>query len=193
MTHRSTSTTSVATTTPVPDSRPLRSQAQPRSPTYPAVRWRGHGAANLWGGLASKGHPLGASGLAMVYELVTQLRGEAGARQARGTYVAMAENGRWSHRLRRGDLRCHDPAPNLGFGVKPLGLVQRGRVDRRDRSPRPLTGPSMHQRPDNSLSYRDLTTMPWMSQRLGVAPVPGHPAQISSCQRVVAAISAREL
>jgi len=36
---------------------------------------------NTSGGLKSKGHPLGASGVAQVYELVTQLRGSAGARQ----------------------------------------------------------------------------------------------------------------
>jgi acetyl-CoA acetyltransferase len=36
---------------------------------------------NLSGGLVSKGHPVAASGLAMIHELVTQLRGEAGARQ----------------------------------------------------------------------------------------------------------------
>ncbi|MFD1515617.1 thiolase C-terminal domain-containing protein [Halomarina rubra] len=36
---------------------------------------------NTSGGLKSKGHPLGASGVAQVYELVMQLRGEAGARQ----------------------------------------------------------------------------------------------------------------
>lgn len=37
---------------------------------------------NLSGGLISKGHPLGATGLGMIDEVVTQLRGEAGDRQA---------------------------------------------------------------------------------------------------------------
>jgi acetyl-CoA acetyltransferase len=37
---------------------------------------------NLSGGLISKGHPLAASGLGMIHELVTQLRGEAKERQA---------------------------------------------------------------------------------------------------------------
>ncbi|MFQ6084766.1 MAG: thiolase domain-containing protein [Candidatus Bathyarchaeia archaeon] len=37
---------------------------------------------NLSGGLKAKGHPLGATGCSMAYELVTQLRGEAGKRQA---------------------------------------------------------------------------------------------------------------
>ena len=36
---------------------------------------------NPSGGLMSKGHPLGATGLAQCVELVTQMRGEAGARQ----------------------------------------------------------------------------------------------------------------
>jgi sterol carrier protein 2 len=39
---------------------------------------------NPSGGLLSKGHPLGATGLAQCYELVNQLRGTAGARQVEG-------------------------------------------------------------------------------------------------------------
>lgn len=48
---------------------------------------------NTSGGLECRGHPIGASGLAQVHELVTQLRGEAGARQVEGARVALAENG----------------------------------------------------------------------------------------------------
>ncbi len=48
---------------------------------------------NLSGGLVSKGHPIGATGLSMVYETCLQLRGEAGARQVRGAAVALIENG----------------------------------------------------------------------------------------------------
>lgn len=48
---------------------------------------------NLSGGLVSKGHPVGATGLSMVYELATQLRGEAGERQSDGADLALAENG----------------------------------------------------------------------------------------------------
>jgi acetyl-CoA acetyltransferase len=48
---------------------------------------------NLSGGLVSKGHPVGATGLSMIYELVTQLRGEAGSRQSEGAHIALAENG----------------------------------------------------------------------------------------------------
>jgi acetyl-CoA acyltransferase len=48
---------------------------------------------NTSGGLVSRGHPLGASGLAQIHELVTQLRGEAGARQVKKHRIALAENG----------------------------------------------------------------------------------------------------
>lgn len=48
---------------------------------------------NPSGGLLSKGHPLGATGLGQIHELVTQLRGAAGARQVPGARVAVAENG----------------------------------------------------------------------------------------------------
>ena len=48
---------------------------------------------NPSGGLESKGHPIGATGLGQIYELVTQLRGEAGPRQVEGARVALAQNG----------------------------------------------------------------------------------------------------
>jgi acetyl-CoA acetyltransferase len=48
---------------------------------------------NTSGGLESKGHPLGATGIGQLHELVAQLRGEAGARQVAGARVAMQENG----------------------------------------------------------------------------------------------------
>ncbi|TDJ63731.1 MAG: thiolase family protein [Proteobacteria bacterium] len=48
---------------------------------------------NVSGGLESKGHPIGATGLGQIYELVTQLRGEAGERQVAGARRAMAQNG----------------------------------------------------------------------------------------------------
>ena len=48
---------------------------------------------NPSGGLESKGHPMGASGLAQIYELVHQLRGDCGIRQVPGARVALAENG----------------------------------------------------------------------------------------------------
>jgi len=48
---------------------------------------------NTSGGLESKGHPIGATGLGQLHELVMQLRGEAGARQVHGARLAIAENG----------------------------------------------------------------------------------------------------
>jgi acetyl-CoA acetyltransferase len=48
---------------------------------------------NPSGGLESKGHPLGATGIGQLYELVTQLRGEAGERQVEGARNAIQENG----------------------------------------------------------------------------------------------------
>ena len=48
---------------------------------------------NTSGGLLRKGHPIGATGLAQIHELVLQLRGEAGHRQVEGARVALAENG----------------------------------------------------------------------------------------------------
>lgn len=48
---------------------------------------------NTSGGLESKGHPIGATGIGQLHELVTQLRGEAGSRQVQEARLAMAENG----------------------------------------------------------------------------------------------------
>jgi acetyl-CoA acetyltransferase len=45
---------------------------------------------NLSGGLLSKGHPLGATGIANLYEIAQHLRGEAGKRQAEGAKVGLA-------------------------------------------------------------------------------------------------------
>lgn len=49
---------------------------------------------NTSGGLISRGHPVGASGLAQIFELVTQIRGEAGKRQVpKKVGLALAQNG----------------------------------------------------------------------------------------------------
>lgn len=48
---------------------------------------------NPSGGLECKGHPIGATGLGQIFELVGQLRGECGPRQVAGARVAMQENG----------------------------------------------------------------------------------------------------
>jgi acetyl-CoA acetyltransferase len=47
---------------------------------------------NTDGGLLSRGHPMGATGGAMVTEIVRQLRGEAGARQVAGAKVGLVQN-----------------------------------------------------------------------------------------------------
>jgi sterol carrier protein 2 len=52
----------------------------------------GRVVANPSGGLMSKGHPLGATGLAQCAELVWQLRGQAGERQVNDAHVALQHN-----------------------------------------------------------------------------------------------------
>jgi len=61
---------------------------------------------NTSGGLISRGHPVGATGLAQIHELVTQLRHEAGKRQVEGCRIALAENG----------------GGNLGFEEAAMGI-----------------------------------------------------------------------
>ena len=52
----------------------------------------GRVVTNPSGGLLSKGHPLGATGLAQCYELTHQLRGTADARQVEGARIALQHN-----------------------------------------------------------------------------------------------------
>jgi len=47
---------------------------------------------NTSGGLKAKGHPVGATGVAQIVELVLQLRGEAGKRQVKGAEYGLAHN-----------------------------------------------------------------------------------------------------
>jgi len=47
---------------------------------------------NPSGGLKSKGHPVGATGVAQIAEIVAQLRGEAGQRQVEGARIGLAQN-----------------------------------------------------------------------------------------------------
>jgi acetyl-CoA C-acetyltransferase len=47
---------------------------------------------NASGGLKAKGHPVGATGVAQLCDLVEQIRGEAGERQVRNHDVGLAEN-----------------------------------------------------------------------------------------------------
>ena len=58
-----------------------------------ATRLGGTIPVNTSGGLVSKGHPIAATGIVQLHELVTQLRGEAGKRQVSDARFAAAENG----------------------------------------------------------------------------------------------------
>ncbi|WP_425834519.1 lipid-transfer protein [Streptomyces fractus] len=57
-----------------------------------ATTYGGKWVVNPSGGLISKGHPLGATGIAQAAELTWQLRGEAGPRQVDGARVGLAHN-----------------------------------------------------------------------------------------------------
>tara|TARA_A100000171_G_scaffold43517_1_gene45592 strand:- start:3051 stop:3491 length:441 start_codon:yes stop_codon:yes gene_type:complete len=58
-----------------------------------ATKIGGEIPVNTSGGLVSKGHPIGATGISMCFELATQLRGEAGDRQVKDATIALQENG----------------------------------------------------------------------------------------------------
>jgi len=58
-----------------------------------ATKLGGSKPINTSGGLECRGHPIGASGLAQIHEIVSQLRGEAGNRQVEGAQIGLAENG----------------------------------------------------------------------------------------------------
>jgi len=61
-----------------------------------ATRLGGACPVNTSGGLLARGHPIGATGLAQIYEAVLQVRGRAGDRQVEGARVAMTQNaGGW--------------------------------------------------------------------------------------------------
>ena len=53
------------------------------------VELGGRVPVNVSGGLLSKGHPLGATGIANIYEVCTHLRGEAGERQVKNARIGM--------------------------------------------------------------------------------------------------------
>jgi acetyl-CoA acyltransferase len=61
-----------------------------------ATSLKGRMPVNPSGGLSARGHPVGATGLAQICELVWQLRGEAGPRQSAQPRLALAQNsGGW--------------------------------------------------------------------------------------------------
>ena len=47
---------------------------------------------NTSGGLISRGHPVGVTGIAQIAEIVEQLRGEAGERQVEGARIGLVQN-----------------------------------------------------------------------------------------------------
>jgi acetyl-CoA acetyltransferase len=53
----------------------------------------GRKPSNPSGGLVTKGHPVGATGCAQIYEIVKQLRGESGKRQVKDPKIGMTHNG----------------------------------------------------------------------------------------------------
>jgi len=53
----------------------------------------GRKPSNTSGGLVSKGHPIGATGLGQIHEIVQQLRGTAGRRQVKNPKIGMTHNG----------------------------------------------------------------------------------------------------
>ena len=57
-----------------------------------ACTYGGRWVVNPSGGLLSKGHPLGATGLAQCSELVWQVRGQAAKRQVEGAKIALQHN-----------------------------------------------------------------------------------------------------
>lgn len=53
----------------------------------------GKNPCNTSGGLVTKGHPVGATGCSQIYEIVKQLRGDAGPRQVNSPKIGMTQNG----------------------------------------------------------------------------------------------------
>lgn len=76
-----------------------------------ATRLGGRIPVNTSGGLESRGHPIGASGLGMIHEIVLQLRGEAGPRQVEGARLGLLENG-------GGNLGIEEAAMTIGVFEK---------------------------------------------------------------------------
>lgn len=56
------------------------------------IAMEGKMPVNTSGGLKAKGHPIGATGISQVFEVVTQLRGEAGERQLPKADIGLAHN-----------------------------------------------------------------------------------------------------
>lgn len=72
-----------------------------------ATKLGGAKPINTSGGLESRGHPIGASGLAQIHELTMQLRGEAGKRQVEEARIGLAENGGGSVGVEEASMCVH--------------------------------------------------------------------------------------
>jgi acetyl-CoA C-acetyltransferase len=57
-----------------------------------ATAINGSRPVNASGGLKSKGHPVGATGVAQICDVVQQIRGEAGERQVKRHHIGLAQN-----------------------------------------------------------------------------------------------------
>lgn len=106
------------------------------------ITYGGRVVVNPSGGLISKGHPLGATGLAQCAELVWQLRGQAGERCVEGVEAALQHNlglggaavvtiyrrvdGRGSRRLEGAELKAVDRVGGRGYNpaVEARGLSE---------------------------------------------------------------------
>jgi len=61
---------------------------------------------NTSGGLIAKGHPLGATGVAQIVEILYQLRGQAGKRQVPNARIGLTHNGGGFRKADTGDCLC---------------------------------------------------------------------------------------
>jgi acetyl-CoA C-acetyltransferase len=57
-----------------------------------ATKINGTLPVNTSGGLKAKGHPISATGISQIYEIVKQMRGQAGKRQLNKTKIGLAHN-----------------------------------------------------------------------------------------------------
>ncbi len=83
---------------------------------------------NVSGGLLSKGHPLGATGIANIYEVSTHLRGEAGKRQVEGARFGM------THVIGLGSGCAHPHPRKSGLIGTSVGAIARASSSHDDRS-----------------------------------------------------------
>jgi len=71
----------------------IKGEDAPRAIDEGWLELDGKNPSNTSGGLASKGHPIGATGLGQIHEIVQQLRGTAGKRQVKNSKIGMTHNG----------------------------------------------------------------------------------------------------